>query len=169
MLSWSRLTLSTLPKIVADPLRYRILQTPGFLSFGAARPKPDVHYNTFMAGILHPLSRGSVHIGSSDPFAAPLIDPAFLKDPLDTRLLVKIVTLCRELAGSDAYKMANPVPYDPPSDMDGEELEKWVRSIVSSFFHPIGTAIMLPKEDGGVVDPRLKVYGTKNLRVVSCA
>lgn len=122
-----------------------------------------------MAGVLHPLSRGSVHIGSSDPFAAPLIDPAFLKDPLDTRLLVKIVTLCRELASSDAYKMANPVPYDPPSDMSGEELEKWVRSIVSSFFHPIGTAIMLPKEDGGVVDPRLKVYGTKNLRVVSCA
>ena len=25
---------------------------------------------------------------------------------------------------------------------------------------------MLPKEDGGVVDPNLKVYGTKNLRVV---
>ena len=25
---------------------------------------------------------------------------------------------------------------------------------------------MLPKEDGGVVDPNLKVYGTKNLRIV---
>lgn len=25
---------------------------------------------------------------------------------------------------------------------------------------------MLPKEKGGVVDPKLRVYGTKNLRIV---
>ena len=29
-----------------------------------------------------------------------------------------------------------------------------------------GSASMLPKELGGVVDPQLKVYGTKNIRVV---
>jgi choline dehydrogenase-like flavoprotein len=34
-------------------------------------------------------------------------------------------------------------------------------------YHPIGTAAMLPRSDGGVVDSSLKVYGTSNLRVVS--
>jgi len=28
---------------------------------------------------------------------------------------------------------------------------------------------MLPKEDGGVIDARLKVYGVKGLRVVDCS
>lgn len=32
--------------------------------------------------------------------------------------------------------------------------------------HPIGTASMMSRELGGVVDPKLKVYGTENVRVV---
>lgn len=35
-----------------------------------------------------------------------------------------------------------------------------------SRYHPIGTASMLPREDGGVVSPKLIVYGTTNVRVV---
>ena len=33
-------------------------------------------------------------------------------------------------------------------------------------FHPIGTAAMLPRSLGGVVDSNLKVYGTQGVRVV---
>ncbi|EIM88948.1 alcohol oxidase [Stereum hirsutum FP-91666 SS1] len=147
-----------------------VLQTPGFLTRVDLKPKPDTHYNTFMAGLLQPLSRGSVHIGSSDPLAPPVIDPAFLKNPLDLKLLVKIVKLCRDIMNSDAYKAANPVAYDPPNEMQSdEELEEFVRKTANPFFHPVGTASMLPKEDGGVVDKTLKVYGTKNLRVVDAS
>ncbi len=42
---------------------------------------------------------------------------------------------------------------------------KLVRESTSSSFHPVGTCSMLPREDGGVVDPSLRVYGTSNLRV----
>lgn len=41
--------------------------------------------------------------------------------------------------------------------------------LVGANNHPIGTASMMPREIGGVVDYRLKVYGTKNVRVVDAS
>jgi len=38
-----------------------------------------------------------------------------------------------------------------------------------SNFHPTGTYAILPKEKGGVVDGKLKVYGVKGLRVVDAS
>jgi choline dehydrogenase-like flavoprotein len=42
-------------------------------------------------------------------------------------------------------------------------------SLDRSNFHPVGTAAMMPREIGGVVDERLGVYGTTNVRVVDAS
>ncbi len=50
-----------------------------------------------------------------------------------------------------------------------DALIDYIKKTCACVYHPLGTAAMLPKQHGGVVDPELKVYGTANLRVVSAA
>lgn len=42
----------------------------------------------------------------------------------------------------------------------------YVRDNYHPVLHPIGTAAMLPRELGGVVDASLRVYGVQGVRVV---
>lgn len=44
-----------------------------------------------------------------------------------------------------------------------------IKTSLLSSGHPIGTCSMLPRDEGGVVDPMLRVNGTKNLRVIDAS
>lgn len=48
---------------------------------------------------------------------------------------------------------------------DDKAIEQLARSRVASTWHGLGTAPMMPREDGGVVDKELNVYGVVNLKV----
>ena len=50
-----------------------------------------------------------------------------------------------------------------------ESWRDWVQNTAISFFHLASTCAMLPRGEGGVVDPELRVYGTRNLRVVDAS
>ena len=60
-----------------------------------------------------------------------------------------------------------------PSKADLEKIEngdaavfkEHIKQYCLPIYHPIATAAMVPKELGGVVDSKLKVYGTSNLRI----
>lgn len=55
----------------------------------------------------------------------------------------------------------------PGSDVSTDaQWTEFVKNNIQSQSHTTGTCSMLPKADGGVVDPNLKVYGTSNVRVV---
>ena len=45
------------------------------------------------------------------------------------------------------------------------EIEAVVRDRVETIYHPTSTCRMAKKEDGGVVDGQLRVYGVDGLRV----
>jgi choline dehydrogenase-like flavoprotein len=53
-----------------------------------------------------------------------------------------------------------------PDIQTDEELSLWIKKNIASTFHGAGSCAMMPRDKGGVVDPELKVYGTRNLRVV---
>ena len=49
------------------------------------------------------------------------------------------------------------------------EIEEFVRQRVATLYHPTSTARMARREDRGVVDEELKVYGVQGLRVVDAS
>ncbi|KAA1470110.1 alcohol oxidase [Dentipellis sp. KUC8613] len=148
-----------------------LMQVPGFFSITPdLTPAPGKRYNTIMIGCLQTLSRGSVHVASADPLAPPAIDPAYLTHPLDVAMLVAGIRFCRRMIAASPYREKGTKEFDPPAELQSdEELGEFARRKVEPFYHPIATASMLPRKDGGVVDSNLKVYGTKNLRVVDAS
>ncbi|KAJ6779318.1 hypothetical protein PWT90_02501 [Aphanocladium album] len=56
----------------------------------------------------------------------------------------------------------SPVQY---SKEDDAAIEDWIRSHLETGWHSIGTCKMAPREQGGVVDKHLNVYGTQGLKI----
>lgn len=139
-------------------------------------------YVTIVAVITHALSRGSIHIQSIDPKVPPTIDPRYLSHPVDLNLMTDGLLFTHRLATTkplaDILK-DNPLGqgkiiqpgYKIPSaeGLTERSAADTVKASSASSFHPVGTCSMLPKDDGGVVDPNLKVYGVENLRIVDAS
>ncbi|TFK84290.1 GMC oxidoreductase [Polyporus arcularius HHB13444] len=148
-----------------------IMPVPGFLPALDLKRTPKARYLSICTVVLHPLSRGSVHIASADPQAPPTIDPAYLSRPEDLEVLLAAVKFSLAFfkttaLGDVVRKQLAPAPEVAASD---DALRDYIKETCSCVYHPLGTAAMLPKQHGGVVDPELKVYGTANLRVVDAS
>jgi choline dehydrogenase len=116
---------------------------------------------------MHPFSRGSVHIQSTNPFLQPLINPRYCSNPLDCQVLVEALLLNNQLVDTISMRLLEPGPYAPFfSNATAETLMPAIQSGLRTEFHGTGTTSMLPLNLGGVVDTNLRVYGTKNLRIV---
>ena len=55
------------------------------------------------------------------------------------------------------------------SSDDEDAIFEYVKSNTIPNWHASGTNMMRPLEDGGVVDPRLRVYGVNGMRIVDCS
>lgn len=128
---------------------------------------------SLVASLSYPLSRGSVHIQSANPQDAPAIDHRILHHPVDLELHARHSMWLDQLA--EAEPMASLLKKggerlhtaEPLTDL--EKAKALCKELVLSMYHVSGTCAMMPREDGGVVDPQLKVYGTTNLRVVDAS
>ncbi|KAK3899956.1 pyranose dehydrogenase [Staphylotrichum tortipilum] len=144
------------------------------------RSKDSATYNFFLRGgyeegsvvFLHPTSRGSVTINPADPFfSEPNIDYRALTNPTDLEILQEFTPFTRKYFYETRLKDLDPVEVSPGSDVQTpQQIEAWLRNVMNpSTFHPIGTAAMMPKNLGGVVDEQLAVYGVQGLSVVDAS
>ncbi|KAI9170815.1 GMC oxidoreductase family protein [Paramyrothecium foliicola] len=136
----------------------------------AGSPLFGKSFFTLVNCLMHPFSRGSVHIASKNIADKPIINPNYLSHEHDVEALVNIIKYARKVAKTEPLRSFWVAEYEPGvNTATDKQLRDYVRKTTSPIYHPSGTAALLPKKDGGVVDTRLKVYGTQNLRVIDAS
>ena len=166
----------------------------GFIKTSPTEPTPDLQLHfvvgklidhgrktTFGHGyschvcLMRPLSRGRVSLASSDPLAAPLIDPNFLAEKDDLDRLVTGFKQMRTILSQPALAgyRGKELPISAQATTD-TQIEAFIRNKADTIYHPVGTCRMGP-QDGphanpmNVVDSELMVHGLQGLRVVDAS
>lgn len=153
------------PDLPAADIQYHFV--PAMLE-DHGREKVKGHGFSIHACVLRPESRGTVRLASSDPAAAPAIDPNFLDDPRDIATLRKGVRLSHRIA--EAPPLSDYQPKDRyPVDLDNDaELDALIRERADTVYHPVGTCRM-GSDDSSVVDPTLKARGIDGLWIADAS
>lgn len=152
---------------------------------------PGKKYATMLQMLQYPFSKGSIHIpptssrkngAKATAAEKPVIDPKYYEGKggeVDFKMMVASQSyadkICSTPPLSDIIvQRVYPPPPPPPSDKptptttNSYDFSPWVRNSTITDWHPVGTCAMggkNGKRDGYVVDARLRVYGTKGLRV----
>lgn len=141
--------------------------------------RPLSYYNIikYMPALVRPESRGYITVNSTDPFAPPLIHPQYFNHPRDLEVIIDGLNIAVKLSKTNALKNAGITLDTNPSELckyyEYGTGDYWIclaRNYTQSVYHPAGTCKMGPSHDtGAVVDPELKVYGVKSLRVADAS
>jgi choline dehydrogenase len=131
------------------------------------------NFFTLLGVLEHPFSRGSTHIQSSDQNVYPSIDPRYLSHPFDLAVLSKIALHLQVIAQTpplSSLLVNNGTSYQSGYYALNEiNVGEWIKKNLQSEYHPAGTCAMMPRDKGGVVDAKFKVYGVDGLRVVDAS
>lgn len=123
---------------------------------------------TILPTQVRPLSRGYVSLWSANPTEAPITQPNYLSESEDVKVLIaggRKAMEVLEASSFDSFRIRTHLPALHSSDDD------WLRYIEQSaecVYHPVGTCKM-GVDEMAVVDPKLRVYGIENLRVVDAS
>ena len=136
------------------------------------KPGDPLHrYSGFTASVwqCHPLSRGRLAITSSDPAAPPRIEPNYLSDPHDRKVIVSAIRMLRDIYRQPAFANLWDEEVLPGAQAatDGELLD-FARRHGGTVFHACGTC-RIGKDDASVVAPDLRVHGVDCLRVIDAS
>lgn len=151
------------------------IDTSRFFADAAASLAPNRENILVMANPVLPHSEGEIVLESSDPAVPPAIHMNYFADPHDLKVMVAVMRRAIDivanwpgpvkpgplnippmLAQKHGYK-----PGEPPSDA---LLENMALHFATTVYHLSCTCRI-----GDVVDPRLRVFGVKNLRIADAS
>ncbi|KAI0757740.1 alcohol oxidase [Daedaleopsis nitida] len=129
---------------------------------------------------LLPFSRGNVTIKSTNPFIKPAVNVNYFGVDWDLDVQIAGARLSRRILSSpplsnlrssvgETIPGLSTVPNSDGAGGTDADWKPWVKSSFVAVSHPIGTAAMMRRSLGGVVDAHLKVYDTANVRVVDAS
>ncbi|TDF82089.1 GMC family oxidoreductase [Pseudomonas sp. H9] len=118
--------------------------------------------------LLRPKSRGTVRLASTDPTAAPLIDPRFFSEPQDLEVLMRGSDIQRAILDAAPLTPYRGKPLYPLSQRDRNAVEQDIRNRADTQYHPVGTCKM-GHDPMAVVDDQLRVHGIAGLRVADAS
>jgi choline dehydrogenase-like flavoprotein len=117
---------------------------------------------------LRPQSRGTVSLQSSDPFAAPLIDPKYLSNEADMTAMVRGYKATRRILDAPAFRQQGGQELFTKGARSDAAIRHLIRERSETIYHPVGTCKM-GSDAMAVVDASLKVHGVEGLRVVDAS
>ncbi|XP_061384657.1 glucose dehydrogenase [FAD, quinone]-like, partial [Danaus plexippus] len=128
--------------------------------------------------LIKPRSRGIILLNNNDPVHGnPLIYQRFFTDKEDIDVLIEGFKFALSLEETEAFKKNGArfvrVPIKNCENHEWGSNDYFVcllTEYTTTIYHPVGTCKMGPSSDkDAVVDPRLRVYGVKRLRVVDAS
>ncbi|PPQ76937.1 hypothetical protein CVT24_009072 [Panaeolus cyanescens] len=129
------------------------------------------HIISVATAINSPVSRGSISINSTNPFAPPLIDLGLLASNVDRVIMRAALRHAFQFLEAPVWKgYADGGAGDLKGKTTDDELDEYINAEAGTFFHPTGSASMSPRNaKWGVTDPDLRVKKVKGLRVVDAS
>ena len=142
-------------------------------NFQKNNPTDDYNYATIAAGLVAPLSRGTVDIASNDTSDPPVINPNWLTHPADKAVAIAAFKRTRDIWESeDMQGITIGDEYFPGKAEVSTDDQIWnfIQRSFSTIFHAACTCKMGKTDDPNtVVDTKARVLGVEGLRVVDAS
>jgi choline dehydrogenase len=147
------------------------------------QPLDNKKYVGILGALVAPLSRGNITLKSSNPLAAPAINPNWLTHPADEEVAISWYRRMREVFATEVYKTQLEQPgteaYPGLDKQSDEEILAVIRDSAMTVWHAAGTCRMgksttkdgvkVPVDEMDVIDNEAKVFGVDGLRVVDAS
>ena len=125
----------------------------------------------------HPFSRGNITITSPSIFTSPQVNVNWFSVDFDMALQTAIVRTARKALNEPASDGISADEVSPGVDVVSDDghggsdaaWHAWIREDFTPVFHPVGSASMMHRDLGGVVDGKLRVYDATNIRVIDAS
>lgn len=118
---------------------------------------------------VRPFSRGHVRITSTDPLAAPQIQPNYLADERDCEVVVAAIKFVRRLFEAPALARHVVAETWPGPDVRTDaQILAFARRTGTTVYHPVSSCAM-GEAERAPVDPQLRVKGVDALRVIDAS